>query len=175
MTSTESALTATIKAGKDFDAPWLVVRADDPAQLEMLLQVVENNTTFASLGRLATAFAAQFQLGKTLGARGEDAPQSAPAQAYAQPAAAPVYQAPAPAYAAPAAPAYQAAPAPAAGAPAGVPLVCGIPAKWIDKGTWKAWADPRPQEMTGPEKLKTDDATHPGLAGGTHKFWKFVR
>ena len=156
---TEAKYTATIKAGGEFDAPWLVVRADDAAELELDLQVIEQNTTFASLGRLAAAFGAQFRLGKGLGAQGVEAPQSNPQYAggsMAQPAAA-----------APAA-------APAAAAP-GVPMILGIPAKWIDKGSWKAWADPRPQHETGPEKLKTDDPNHPGLAGGTHKFWKFVR
>lgn len=162
--TTEAAYTATIKAGTEFDAPWLVVRADDAAQLELNLQTIESNTTFATLGRLAAKFAGQFRLGKGLGAQSIDAPQSAPAMpqynggSMAQ--AAPAYTPPAPA---------------AAAAPAGVPLVTGIPAKWIDKGSWKAWADPRPQHETGPEKLKTDDENHPGLAGGTHKFWRFVR
>jgi hypothetical protein len=162
--TTEPAFTATIKAGTEFDAPWLVVRADDAAQLELNLQVVESNTTFATLGRLAAKFAAQFRLGKGLDAKSVDAPQSAPQYSGGTMAQAPA-SAPAPAYAAPA----------AAAAPAGVPLILGIPAKWIDKGSWKAWADPRPQHETGPEKLKTDDPNHPGLAGGTHKFWKFVR
>jgi hypothetical protein len=166
--TTEPAFTATIKAGTEFDAPWLVVRADDAAQLELNLQIVESNTTFATLGRLAAKFAAQFRLGKGLGAQSIDAPQSAPVAmpqydggSMAQAQAAPAYTAPA----APVAPA----------APAGVPLILGQPAKWIDKGNWKAWADPRPQHETGPEKAKTDNENHPGLAGGTHKFWRFVR
>jgi len=158
--TTEPAFTATIKAGTEFDAPWLVVRADDAAQLELNLQVVESNTTFATLGRLAAKFATQFRLGRGLDAKSVDAPQSAPALSHAAPV---QYQAPA-----------QYAPAPAAAAP-GVPTILGVPAKWIDKGSWKAWADPRPQSQTGPEMLKTDDPNHPGLAGGTHKFWKFVR
>lgn len=164
--TTEPAFTATIKAGKDFDAPWLVVRADDAAQLELNLQIVESNTTFATLGRLAAAFAGQFQLGKGLGAQSINAPQSAPQ--------APAYAGGTMAAAVPAV-AYSPAPPVAPAAPAGVPLVCGIPAKWIDKGTWKAWADPRGQHETGNDKLKTDDENHPGLAGGTHKFWRFVR
>lgn len=159
--TTEAAFTATIKAGTEFDAPWLVVRADDAAQLELNLQIVESNTTFATLGRLAQKFAAQFRLGKGLGAQSIDAPQSAPVYSGGSMAqAAPAYTPPAPAQ---------------NSAPAGVPMILGIPAKWIDKGSWKAWADPRPQHETGPEKLKTEDENHPGLAGGTHKFWKFVR
>jgi hypothetical protein len=169
--TTEPAFTATIKAGTEFDAPWLVVRADDAAQLELNLQVVESNTTFATLGRLAAKFGAQFRLGKGLGAQSIDAPQSAVQTmpqynggSMAEAQTMPAYTAPAPVAA-----------APAAGAPAGVPMILGVPAKWIDKGSWKAWADPRPQHETGPEKLKTEDPSHPGLAGGTHKFWKFVR
>lgn len=165
--TTESTYTATIKAGGDFDAPWLVVRADDAAQLELNLQIVESNTTFATLGRLAAKFGAQFRLGKGLGAQSIDAPQSAPVAmpqynggTLAATQAAPAYTPPAPA-------------APAA--PAGVPLILGQPAKWIDKGSWKAWADPRSQAETGNDKLKTDDENHPGLAAGTHKFWRFVR
>jgi hypothetical protein len=165
--TTEPAYTATIKAGTEFDAPWLVVRADDAAQLELNLQIVESNTTFATLGRLAAKFGAQFRLGKGLGAASIDAPQSAPLGAMPQYSGGTMAAAPAVAY--------TPAPPAAAAAPAGVPLVTGIPAKWIDKGSWKAWADPRPQHETGPEKLKTDDENHPGLAGGTHKFWRFVR
>jgi len=168
LTQQEYKYRATLKAGKDFDAPWLTIGSDDAGELEMLLQTLERNTTFATLGRLAANFAGQFNLGKGLGATNTAAPVSEPTPSYAggtmaQAApAAPVQYAPA------------AAPA-AAGAPAGVPLILGIPAKWIDKGSWKAWADPRGQAETGPDKLKTDNPDHPGLAQGTHKFWKFVR
>ena len=156
---------ATLKAGTGFDAPWLTMASDDLAELELAAQQLEHNTTFATLGRLAKNFAGQFNLGNGLGATSINPPQSAPAPQYgggtmAAVATAPAYTPPAPA---------------AASAPAGVPLINGIPAKWIDKGSWKAWADPRPQHETGPEKLKTDDENHPGLAAGSHKFWKFVR
>jgi hypothetical protein len=160
---------ATLKAGTGFDAPWLTMASDDLAELELAAQQLEHNTTFATLGRLAKNFAGQFNLGHGLGATAINPPQSAPSAmpqynggTMAQAQTMPAYTAPAPAPA-------------AAAAPAGVPLVTGIPAKWIDKGSWKAWADPRPQHETGPEKLKTDDENHPGLAGGTHKFWRFVR
>ena len=163
--TTEAKFTTTIKYGAGYDAPWTVVRSDDAAEHELDLQTLERNTTFATVGRVAETAAAQYNLGKGLGAHGINAPVSTPAPAYAPP----VQQ-----YAAPA---QQYAPAPpaAAAAPAGVPLVLGIPAKWIDKGNWKAWADPRGQNETGPDKLKTDDENHPGLAGGSHKFWRFVR
>jgi hypothetical protein len=163
----EAKFTGTIKLGPGHEAPWLVVRSNDAAEFELDLQTAERNGTFATLGRIAAGAAAQYNLGKGLGAQTVAAPVSTPEPAYAggsmtaQPVATQTY-------AAPAAPA-------AAAAPAGVPLVLGIPAKWIDKGNWKAWADPRGQAETGPEKLKTDDPNHPGLAAGSHKFWKFVR
>jgi hypothetical protein len=168
----EAKFTATIKLGPGYEAPWLVVRSNDAAEHELDLQTVERNGTFATLGRVAAGAAAQYNLGKGLGAQTIAAPVSTPEPQYAGGTQAPQqqYQAPAPvaAYQPPAA----AAPA---GAPAGVPLILGIPAKWIDKGSWKAWADPRGQHETGPDKLKTDDENHPGLAQGTHKFWRFVR
>lgn len=156
---------ATLKAGTGFDAPWLTMASDDLAELELAAQQLERNTTFATLGRLAKNFAGQFNLGAGLGATSMNAPQDAPAPAYGggtMAAAVPAVQ-------------YTPAPPVAAAAPAGVPLVLGIPAKWIDKGSWKAWADPRSQAETGNDKLKTDDENHPGIAGGTHKFWRFVR
>ena len=163
--TTEPKFKAIIKASGDHGAPWLTVNGDDATELELNLQAVEQNTTFATMGRLTTNFAAQYNVGKGLGAQGVNAPQSAPAPQYSGGSMA----------AAQPTPAYAPAPPAASAAPAGVPLVCGIPAKWIDKGNWKAWADPRPQHETGPEKLKTDDENHPGLAGGSHKFWRFVR
>jgi hypothetical protein len=163
--TTEAKFTSTIKLGAGYDAPWLVVRSDDAAEHEMDLDTVERNGTFATLGRIAQAAIAQYNLGNGLGAKAVAAPVSTPQPQYAGGSLAP---------AAPAVPAYAAPAAPAAAAP-GVPLVLGQPAKWIDKGNWKAWADPRPAQMTGNDKLKTDDENHPGLAAGTHKFWRFVR
>lgn len=158
---------ATLKAGTGFDAPWLTMASDDLAELELAAQQLERNTTFATLGRLAKSFAGQFNLGNGLGATSMNAPQDV----QAAPVAMPAYNGGTMA----AAPTYTPAPPVAAAAPAGVPLVLGIPAKWIDKGNWKAWADPRSQAETGNDKLKTDDENHPGLAAGTHKFWRFVR
>ena len=167
----ETKLRATIKAGGGYDAPWLTVGSDDPAELELLLQAVEHNATFATVGRLSSMFNAQFELGKGLGAKGINAPVSAPAPAYAGGTMAETV----PAVATAPNPGYAPTPPAAPAAPAGVPLVLGQPAKWIDKGSWKAWADPRGQQFTGIDKLKTDDENHPGLAAGTHKFWRFVR
>lgn len=169
--TTEAKFTSTIKLGAGYDAPWLVIRSNDAAEHELDLQTVERNGTFATLGRVAAGAAAQYNLGKGLGAGAIEAPQSTPQPpAHAVPATYPPVQ-----YGNQAATQYTPAPPAAAAPPAGVPLVLGIPAKWIDKGSWKAWADPRGQNETGPDKLKTDDENHPGLAQGTHKFWRFVR
>lgn len=50
------------------------------------------------------------------------------------------------------------------------------PAKLIDKGSWKAWADPRPMNAT--QHLGKDDTTKdpqdPGLVAGTKKFWLYI-
>lgn len=180
----EAPYTATIKASGDFDAPWLVVRAYSEQELESRLQAVEAGGSLATIGRVGATFAAAVNLGKGLGARGLDAPVNVTAQAPTQPTAEqnavdPNWGQPqaaqVPAYAqqsyAPPAP-----PAPAMGRP-GVPMIVGQEAKFIDKGRWKAWADPRPQSATQhiPDTNKTDDPNHPGLAAGTHKFWQFVR
>lgn len=44
MTEDNAALTATIKAGAGYDAPWIVVRADNPQQLQERLNAVANLT-----------------------------------------------------------------------------------------------------------------------------------
>lgn len=71
----------------------------------------------------------------------------------------------------------QSAPAPQAPPVPGAPLILGMPAKLIDKGSWKAWADPRPQNMTQhlTKDQNTEDPNDPGLANGTRKFWKFIK
>ena len=167
--TTEAKFTATIKLGAGYDAPWLVVRSNDATECELDLQTVERNGTFATLGRIAQAAIAQYNLGNILGAKTVEAPVSAPVAmpAYSGGTMNAVATAPAPAYT----PAPPAAPA----APAGVPMILGVPAKWIDKGSWKAWADPRSQAETAGATIKTDDENHPGLANGTAKFWRFVR
>ena len=175
--SNESAFTGTIKGGKDFDAPWVVVRGDSEQEYESRLLALESGGSLATMGRLTTMFAAQYNLGKGLGARAVDAPvnsQPTVEQNAVDPNWGAPQQSPAPSYGggygAPAA----APSAPAGGRP-GVPMILGREAKWIDKGTWKAWADPRSQGETAHLTEKTDNPSHPGLAGGTHKFWAFVR
>lgn len=178
---TEAPITTTLKA-PGANAPWIVLRSDDTAQLHQQLAEIQHNGTFAELARANEAFAAHYTTGAILGARPVDAPVSTGAFT--------------PAPAAPAAPedpmaalqaqlaalqAAQATPAPAApagGGTPGAPMVAGMPAKLVSgtsaKGTWQAWADPRPKDATD-HMQKTDDINHPGLMSGTHKLWKFIR
>jgi hypothetical protein len=180
---TEAPLTTTLKA-PGANSPWVVIRSSNTAQLAQQLAELQNNTTFADLARANEAFTAHFTVGAVLGARGVNAPQDTGAFA-PQPEPAAYAPAPEPAqYPAPAAqqqyapPVQQYAAPPAASAPPGAPMVAGMPAKLISgasaKGPWQAWADPRPKEATE-HMAKTDDVNHPGLNGGTHKLWKFIR
>jgi hypothetical protein len=168
---TEAPLTTTIKA-PGANAPWIVIRSENTAQLAAQLSEIQANGTFATLANANEAFAGHFTVGSVLGAKPIDAPQDT--GAFAQPA--PVAQEPAPAYQqAYSAPAPAAAPA---GATPGAPIVAGMPAKLVSgssaRGPWQAWADPRPKEATD-HMQKTDDVNHPGLNAGTHKLWKFIR
>lgn len=186
---TEAPITTTLKA-PGANAPWIVIRSDDTSQLHQQLAEIQHNGTFAELARANEAFAAHYTTGAILGARPVDAPVST--GAFTPPATATAV-----APAAPAAPedpmaalqaqlaalqAAQAAPAAAPAAPAGgtpgAPMVAGMPAKLVSgtsaKGTWQAWADPRPKDATD-HMAKTDDVNHPGLTQGTHKLWKFIR
>jgi hypothetical protein len=176
---TEAPITTTLKA-PGANAPWMVIRSENTAQLNAQLSEIQANGTFATLANANEAFAAHFTVGAILAARPVDAPVDT--GAFAQPA--PVAQEPAPAYQqAYSAPAQQqySAPAPAAapaGTPPGAPIVAGMPAKLVTgssaRGPWQAWADPRPKEATD-HMQKTDDVNHPGLASGSHKLWKFIR
>lgn len=170
---TEAPITTTLKA-PGANSPWVVIRSENTVQLNAQLAEIQANGIFATLANTNEAFAAHFTVGSVLGAKPLNAPQDT--GAFAPPA--PVeqqYQAPAPqyqqAYSAP-------APAAPAGATPGAPIVAGMPAKLVSgssaRGAWQAWADPRPKEATD-HMQKTDDVNHPGLAGGTHKLWKFIR
>jgi len=175
---TEAPITTTLKA-PGANSPWVVIRSENTSQLNAQLSEIQANGIFAVLANANEAFAAHFTVGGILGAKPLDAPVDT--GAFAPPA--PVQQEPAPqyqqAYAAPA-PAQQqyAAPAAPAAAPPGAPIVAGMPAKLVSgssaRGPWQAWADPRPKDMTD-HMQKTDDVNHPGLNGGTHKLWKFIR
>jgi len=132
---TESAVTVTLKAGAGYDAPWVVVRADTPAEATQYLTALGNQGVFAVAAEVAAEFAGVFTTSKGLGA-------------------APVAVEPAPAGWGNAAPAAQAtyrqasAPqgfAPSAPAQAGAPLdQFGKPMKYVESKPgaakqWKAW------------------------------------
>jgi hypothetical protein len=166
-------LSVTFKSGKDFDAALFTVRGANAQELESQLQSVEAGAILATVGRVNEQFKAQYNLGQGLGARGMDAPQAAAAP---QPQQQLGWDTPATAPApAPAAQGWSQQPAAPQAARPGVPIVLGQEAKWIDKGSWKAWADPRPAQATQHLTEKTDNPNHPGLQAGTHKFWAFVR
>jgi hypothetical protein len=78
--SDNAKITATIKGGKDFDAPWIVVHADTAAEARDILGEVEASGLLVDVGRVAKGLKAQHLMGAELGARPVDAPQT-PAQA----------------------------------------------------------------------------------------------
>jgi hypothetical protein len=181
-------LTTTLKL-PGANAPWLVIRSNNSAQLDAQLNELMANGVGATLGRAQDMIEAQFNTGKGLGARPLEAPQdsgafAAPAPQYQEPVPSqPQYQQPVaqPQYqqAPPQQQYQQPAPAPAAqGATPGAPMVAGMPAKLVSGNKngrqWQAWADPRPKEVTE-HMQRTDDPNHPGLAQGTHSLWKFIR
>lgn len=192
----EAPLVATLKSSKDYDAAWLVLRADNPVEMQSMLDALTNNGFGAVLGKADAAFKAEFIAGKGLGATPIEAPQNpAPAPQADNPWAASQPQNPAPQQSQDPWGGYgqqQAAPQAQAPAPqqAGTfgggdeaPFLPGIgmQAK-IVTGTskktgkpWRAAADPRSQQQTAHIQERTDDPNHPGLAAGTHTFWKFLR
>lgn len=190
----EAPITTTLKA-PGANAPWVVIRSDNTAQLNSQLSEIQANGIFAVLASANEAFAAHFTVGSILGAKPVNAPvdtgaftppaPAAPApptqqELFAQFMAAQEaggMQQAAPA-AAPTAPATAAQYGGGAAATPGAPIVAGMPAKLVSgssaKGPWQAWADPRPKEATD-HMQKTDDVNHPGLNAGSHKLWKFIR
>lgn len=201
--SDDSPLTTTFKL-PGVNAPWVVIRSENSAQLDAQLSELMANSTFATIGRAQDMFEGQFNLGKGVEARGVTAPQDTgaftqppaqqaqqsypqadvsgvPFQQQAQPApqqyAQPQqYQPPQTQYQQQPAPQQYAQPQQAA--TPGAPLVLGQPAKLVS-GTkngrqWNAWADPRPKSVTDGME-RTDDPNHPGINMGTHSLWKFIR
>ena len=178
-------LTTTIKL-PGANAPWIVIRSENSAQLDAQLNELMANGVGATIGRAQDMIEAQFNTGKGLGARAVDAPVDT--GAYSQPAPQaqpqPAYAAPQPQQPAYAAPAPQqqyqqpAPAAPAAQATPGAPMIAGMPAKLVSGNKngrqWQAWADPRPKDVTEGMQ-RTDDPFHPGINQGTHSFWKFIR
>ena len=191
----EAAITMTLKSGKEYDAAWVVLRADSPVEAQSMLDALTNNGFGAVLGKADAAFKAEFIAGKGLGATPIEAPQNPapPAQQEnpwaasvpPQQQAAPAQQDPWGGYGQQAqAPQQQAQPQQAGnfgGDDAPFLSGLGMQAKIItgvSKKTgkpWRAAADPRPQNMTQGISERTDDPNHPGLAAGTPTFWKFLR
>lgn len=72
-----SALTVTLKGGGDYNAPWIVVRADDPNEMERYLTAVKERLT-AAVSDAARAFHAIWNVADGLGATSvQAAPQDA--------------------------------------------------------------------------------------------------
>lgn len=192
---TEAPLVATLKSSKDYDAAWLVVRADTPVEMQSMLDALTNNGFGAVLGKADAAFKAEFIAGKGLGATPVEAPQNpAPPAQQENPWAAsvPPQQQQAPAQQDPwggygqqaQAPAQQAQPQQAGnfgGDDAPFLSGLGMQAKivtGVSKKTgkpWRAAADPRPQNMTQGITERTDNPDDPRLAQGTATFWRFLR
>lgn len=202
MPHNEAPFSINFKPATGYDAPQITIRADSAAELVQKLGEAEAAGLFATAGNAHQAFKAQYNVAGALGAEQVDhmatamqppafaqqavqeatpqwGVQPATGQGVPQPPAPPVPPAPpqqpvaaAPAYAPPAAPA-----APGSAPAPGAPMTPFGPAKLIDKGTWKAWADPRPQAATQHlgKDANTEDPQDPGLVAGTRKFWKFIR
>ena len=200
-TFSEAPLSVNLKPAPGFDAPQFTVRAMTPAELVARINGSIDSGVFAAIGNAASEYKAAYNATNILGAAPISAPEApvAPAHVAAPQAPAPAadpWGAPAPAWgAAPAAapapayapPAYAPPAAPAAGA-AGAPFIpaFGQPATFRSgqgaKGPWSAYLDPRPKQVTDllpkdhtGKVPSTDDVNHPGLAGNTHKFAKFLR
>lgn len=191
----EAAITMTLKSGKEYDAAWVVIRADNPVEAQSMLDALTNNGFGAVLGKADAAFKAEFIAGKGLGATPIEAPQNPapPAQQEnpwaasvpPQQQAAPAQQDPWGGYGQQAqAPQQQAQPQQAGnfgGDDAPFLSGLGMQAKivtGVSKKTgkpWRAAADPRPQNMTQGIAERTDNPDDPRLAQGLATFWKFLR
>jgi hypothetical protein len=79
LTDDNAALTATLKAGAGHDAPWLVVRANNPAELAQRLNAVIDGTVTGPLVAAAQVLAAEY------GGAGAPAPARQPQQTFQQP------------------------------------------------------------------------------------------
>jgi hypothetical protein len=103
VTDENAALTATLKAGGGYDAPWLVVRADTPEQLTTRLDALGQAAILAKVAEVAVELHGVYNAASGLGAQAVqvEVPQHVQPVAQAGPTA-PAYQAPAaPAQAAP--------------------------------------------------------------------------
>jgi hypothetical protein len=78
LTDDNAALTATLKAGAGYDAPWLVVRADTPTELARRLNAVIDGTVTGPLVAAAQVLANEYS-------GGAPAPTQQPQQTFQQP------------------------------------------------------------------------------------------
>ena len=192
--NTDARLTATLKTGKGYEDAWLVLRADNPVEMQSMLDALTNNGFGAVLGKADAAFKAEFIAGKGLGATPIEAPQNpAPPAQQENPWAAsvPPQQQAAPAQQDPWGGYGQQAQAPQQAQPqqAGnfggddAPFLSGLGMQakiitGVSKKTgkpWRAAADPRPQNMTQGITERTENPDDPRLAQGAATFWKFLR
>jgi len=61
-------ITVTLKADKGYEAPWIVVRADDAKDMQKALTDIHEQDVFTSVGRASAAFATGNRMGSQLGA-----------------------------------------------------------------------------------------------------------
>lgn len=80
---TDNKLNATIKAGKDYDAPWLTVGGESQEELDYHLQALVESDSLAAIAKLAKKLGALWTVSKVLG--GEPTQEQTPAPQYEQP------------------------------------------------------------------------------------------
>lgn len=76
--SDNAKITVTLKGGTGYDAPWIVVHADNANEARDLMGQIEGSGLLADAGRVGNALAVQAALGKDLGAKPMNAPQQTP-------------------------------------------------------------------------------------------------
>ena len=110
----EGKVVATLKAGRDYDAPWITIGADTPEELAVLVDRAGQAGLGAAVANAAKGFQGTYNVAGATGPVQQVGYEASPTppvqQAPAVPTAAPPVAAPA----APAAPAASARPAPAA-------------------------------------------------------------
>lgn len=67
MSEDSSAYTATFKAGKGYEAPWLVIRADSSEVLHDRIMAAREAALFATIGSVAKDFESAYLVGNKLG------------------------------------------------------------------------------------------------------------
>lgn len=85
-TSDRDKVVVTVKAGRDFDSPWVVFHADSNAEAADLLGAAEATGLFALVAQAAKALAGHFNVGNTLGGRPVQSPAAAEQQYQQRPA-----------------------------------------------------------------------------------------